>query len=214
MTGPLAVALAAVMATTALYCAGRLVVAPLRRRASQPGVDLLHLLMGAVMAATLLGLLSRRWDVVWVLTFAATAFWYVREGLVNGNRHSLQHGVGSVAMLAMVVTGSSSYAGGVARSLPTAAGMGGMPGMGGTTHAGALAPAGLLLAALAVGVLALTAADTVQLSRGALVRAGGGSASQAASGSTRQGRPLAPRCAAGCRVTMGVAMAVALFAML
>jgi hypothetical protein len=205
MTGPLAVALAAVMATTALYCAGRLVVAPLRGRASQPGVDLLHLLMGSVMAATLLGLLSRRWDVVWVLAFASAAFWYLRDGLVKRSRHSLQHGVGSVAMLAMLVASSSSYAGGVARTLPTAAGMGGMPGMGGATYGGALAPSGVLLATLAVGVLALTAADTVQLSRGALVRVG--------SGPTPQGRPLAPRCAAGCRIMMGVAMAVALLAM-
>jgi hypothetical protein len=110
-------------------------------------------------------------------------------------------------MLAMVVTSSSSYAGGGARPLPTGAGMSGMPGMGGATHIGTLAPAGLLLATLAVGVLALTATDTVQLSLGALARAG--------SGTTPQGhRPLAPRCAAGCRVIMGVAMAVALFAML
>ena len=225
MTGPLAAILAAVTATTALYCAGRLVVAPLRGRASERGVDLLHVVMGSVMAATLLGLLSRRWDVVWVLGFAGAAFWYLREGLVRRSRHSLQHGLGSVAMLAMLTAGSAPYAAVGGRQLSTGSGMASMPGMAGISRFGALAPSGVLLAALAVGVLALTAADTVQLSRtGSAVtrsRLGAGftagSAAGAGAGARGEGpadRRLAPRCAAGCRVVMGVAMAVALLAML
>ena len=205
MTGPVAAILAAVMATTALYCAGRLVVAPLRGRASERGVDFLHVVMGSVMAATLLGLLGRRWDVVWVLGFAGAGFWYLREGLVHRSRHSLQHGVGSVAMLAMVTAGTAPYAAGAGRPLSRLGEMPGMAGMG-SGRLGVLAPSGVLLAALAVGLLALTAADTVQV-----VRAGGAEAPGRADGPARD--RLAPRCATGCRLVMGVAMAVALLAM-
>jgi hypothetical protein len=208
MTGPMSAALAAVMALTALYCAGRLVLAPLRGRVSQPGVDLLHVVMGAVMAAALLGVLSRRWDVAWVLGFVAAAFWFLREALVragrvgwrtawaeDGVRHSLQHGLGALGMLAMLGLGHASY-------LPSIAGRAGMSGMAMAqgSSVSLVAPAGLLLGALAFGVIGLGAVDTVRLGQGSI----GGT-----------GRPmLAPRCAAGCRIAMSLGMGLALLSML
>jgi hypothetical protein len=202
MTGPLAIGLAAVMGLTALHCAGRLAAAPMLGRTSDRRADLLHVVMGSVMAASLLGVLGRRWDVVWLVGFLAAAFWFVREGVVRSSRHSLQHGVGCLAMVAMVIA-SSSYAGpaGAAR-IGASVGMVGMPGMGSPTTTGAFAPSVVLVGLLAFGVLALTAADAVQVGR-----AGVGVAAV-------EGRPLAPRCAAACRVTMGVGMGLALVAML
>ena len=209
MSGPLAAALAAVMGLSALYCAGRLVAAPLLGRSSERGVDLLHVVMGSVMAATLLGVLGRRWDVLWVVGFAVAAFWYLREGLVRRSRHSLQHGLGSIAMLAMVTAGTSPYVAGAGRSLTQLREMPGMPGMG-SGQLGALAPSSLLLALLAVGVLALTAADTAEVMQLGRRSGGSGAAVRVGAGAVRS---LAPRCATGCRVAMGLAMGIALIAM-
>ena len=84
MTGslpmPVTVVMAAVMGGTALYCAGRLALAPLRARATDRSADLLHVVMGTVMAASLLGVLNRRWDLVWVLGFLAAGLWLRPSG--------------------------------------------------------------------------------------------------------------------------------------
>jgi Domain of unknown function (DUF5134) len=214
MTGPLPIVLAAVLGGSALYCAGRLVLAPLRQRVTDRPADLLHLVMGTVMAAALLGVLNRRWDLLWVLGFLAAALWFLRAAVVAGrsglrSARGLQHGAGCLAMVLMLVGGGTSYAAG------PASGLGRMPGM--AKLAGPLAPAGgsavlgggLLVLTLGVGLLALAA---VELRALVPVRTGPGTA---ATQSLTQSRPmLAPRCATGCRVAMGVSMGLALLSML
>src|SRR5262245_5537575 len=101
MTGPLPLLMAAVMGVTALYCAGRLAVAPVRGRATDRVADLLHVVMGTVMAAALLGRLDRRLDLLWLLGFLVAALWFVRAAVVDRQapaRHALQHGAGCLAM--------------------------------------------------------------------------------------------------------------------
>lgn len=202
MTGPVAVLVAAVMALTALSCAGRLAVAPLSDRVSEPVVDLVHVAMGTVMAAMLLGLLNRRWDVVWVVGFASAGLWFVRAAVV-GARHHLQHGAACLAMVVMLVGGSSS----VAVAAPSPAGrlaMSGMAMSGSGLGSGAL-PGAALVVVLAAGLLALATVDAVRLSSGGTALAGG---------APGRPRPLAPRCAAGCRVAMAATMGLALLTML
>jgi hypothetical protein len=210
MTGPLPLVLAAVTGGTALYCAGRLVAAPLRRRVTDRPADLLHLVMGTVMAATLLGVLNRRWDVLWVLGFLAGALWFLRAAVVAGRSgpgtgHAVQRGAGCLAMVAMVVGGGTSYAAG------PAPGMGGMPGMGGSLAAGGGPALGteMLVLTLGMGLLALAAVEL----RG-LVPVAVGPGTAPAESRTGSRPMLAPRCATGCRVAMGVSMGLALLSML
>jgi hypothetical protein len=205
MTAPLPIVVAAVMGGTALYCAGRLVAAPLRRRVTDRRADLLHVVMGTVMAATLLGVLNRRWDLLWVLGFLGGALWFLRAAVVAersglGARGGLQHGAGCLAMVLMLVGGGTSYAAGPAH------GMGRMPGMAGPLAPGGAQPlGGLLVLTLGVGLLALAAVELRGLRGLATVNV---TVSPPA-------RPmLAPRCATGCRVAMGVSMALALLSML
>ncbi len=206
MTGPLPLVLVLVSGGTALYCAGRLVVAPLRRRVTDRPADLLHLVMGIVMAATLLGVLNRRWDLLWVLGFLAAALWYLRAAVVAGRSgrsgrssgRGLQHGAGCLAMVAMLVGGGTSYAAG------PASGMGRMPGMGGALATGGAPALGseMFVLTLAVGLLALAAVELRGLVPASVTV-------------TPPARPvLAPRCATGCRVAMGVSMGLALLSML
>jgi hypothetical protein len=200
MAGPMVIALAGAMALTAAFCAGRLALAPWRRGRSEPAIDGLHLVMAVAMVAMLLGLLRPRADTVLVLGFVGGALWFVRAAVIRGSWHALQHGAGCLAMLAMLIAQPTSYA---ASGPQVLRGMSSMPGMG--TASGALAPYWLFagfVGAVAVAVIALAAVDTAQVGRGGVVALTGG-------------RPvLAPRCAAGCRIAMGLTMGIALLAML
>jgi hypothetical protein len=232
MTGPVVLLLVAVMAVVALLCAGRLAVAATRMPVNDRAADVVHVAMGTAMVAMLLGFLSRGWDVVWVAGFGLAGLWFVRSGLVGlartgwrdaftgaGSRHRLQHGAGCLAMVAMLVAGSSSYAAvgaGGSRGMAGMAGMAGMGGMGSNASgAPGLAAGSGVLVGLAAVVLALGAVDLVQLSRGGVALIGGSGGGSGGSVSGSGSRPvLAPRCAAACRVAMSLTMGVALLAML
>jgi hypothetical protein len=214
MTGPVVLLMVAAMALVVLFCAGRLVLAPRRPQPSDRGTDLLHGTMGTAMGAMLLGLLGRSWDVLWVAGFGLAGLWFLRSGVVSlgrlgwrsvltqsRSRHSLQHGAGCLAMVAMLVAGSSSYAvGAVGMRGPRGRGIGGMNGMG--VGASSSSAGAVLLLALAGAVLALGAVDVVQIGRGGSAALG-------------EGQPvLAPRCAAACRVVMSLTMGLALLTLL
>ena len=172
MTGPVVVLMAAVMTLTALYCAGRLVVAPLRGRANQPGIDLLHVVMGLVMAAMLLGRLDHRWDLLWLVGFGGAGLWFARASVVHwpsasewSARHHLQHGRPAWPWSSCWSGGSSSVA--VADATPANLAMSGMTmSAGGGLSAGAL-PGAALVVVLAAGLLALATVDAVGLRRSA-----------------------------------------------
>jgi len=152
---------------------------------------------------------------LWVLGFLAAALWFLRAAVVAGRSglgsgRGLQHGAGCLAMVLMLVGGGTSYAAG------PAAGLGRMPGMAGPfapTGGGAVLGGGLLALTLGVGLLALAAVELREL---VPVATGPGAAeSQSRSQSLTGSRPmLAPRCATGCRVVMGVSMGLALLSML
>ena len=94
----------------------------------------------------------------------------------------------------MLAGGSTSYV--VGSTGPAMTGMAGMSGPAGSSAVG-----GVVVLSLALGVLAMAVAEL------RLVGANGPVQVSA-------GRPmLAPRCAAGCRVAMGVTMALALLTM-
>jgi hypothetical protein len=219
MARPLVVVLAAAMALTALFCAGRLAVGLRPGRRGEPAVDVLHLTMALAMGATLVGVVDPAWDTALVVAFVGGTLWFARAGLIQltragwraalsvpGARHGLQHAAGCVAMLAMLLSGSASYGGGVSAGSPA---MQGMPGMGRVAAAGSGSLLGLMALAVGVSVLVLTAADTA-----AVARSGAGSLSSGRDAGRGQAAVLAPRCAAGCRIAMGLTMGVALLAML
>jgi Domain of unknown function (DUF5134) len=144
MAGPawLADGFAALMLLTALYCAGRLVLARTQRRPTERDVDLVHVLMGVAMA----GMLAPRalplpglaqpggaiWAGPWGLVFGAATVWFAgRIGLsyrATGRlrpvgSHHLPHLIMCGTMVYMLATvarpGQLSGAGMAAPSGPT-----------------------------------------------------------------------------------------------
>ena len=101
--------LAASMIVTAVYCVSRLAVAGLRRRPTEPAVDIVHVLMGVAMAGMLVPRLSTLPDGAWEATFGAAVAWFgwhavraYRAGGTGGRpAHQLPHLLASGAMLYM-----------------------------------------------------------------------------------------------------------------
>jgi hypothetical protein len=107
--------LAITMLTVAAYCASRIVLARLTRRATHYSVDAVHTAMGIAMAGMLTGRLAS--TTTWVVVFALAAGWFGLRaiGVVSGTRTGsgaahLRHVVTSGAMVYMLVAAPTTAA--------------------------------------------------------------------------------------------------------
>jgi Domain of unknown function (DUF5134) len=243
MGGPawLTATFAVLMITVAAYCAGRLAVAGRWRRLTELDTDAGHVLMGVAMAGVLVTRLRILPAATWEAVFAAAAAWFawrLLQPLRPGRRrapaaapwrspHPAPHLVECAAMLYMFLVLPPSLAGHA-----TAAAMGGMATAATASRFSFLA---LLMVLFMFGyvvrvadrlpirpsVLARVPAGPVPLaaSAGATAAASAGGApapeDTPAPAATRPGRPyLAPRCAALCKIAMGITMGYMLILML
>lgn len=231
---------AAVMLTVALYCASRLVVARRWRRPTELDTDGAHVVMGVAMAGMLVTGLRSLPATLWEAVFAVGAGWFgwrmaqARRGVPAGPwrcLHPVPHLVECVAMLYMFLLLPASIAvrgaaGGMSVSaaesrfsflaLVLALFMFGYVAWVGdrlTLRAPALA-----LAAAGRGPVALAANGAVPSSavaNGAAANGASASAGHATVGGCGgAGVYLAPRCAALCKIAMGVTMGYLLILML
>lgn len=223
----------ALMLTVAAYCAGRLVVARRWRRPTELDTDAGHVLMGVAMAGLLVARLRILPAAAWMAVFAAGAAWFTWQ-LVTARRpanpqravaaswrcpHPATHLVGCAAMLYMLGAAAPLAA------RPAAAAM-----TAGTPSRFSFLP--LLMALFMVGYvvraadrlpLRAPAADRLPLRIPALAIAPAASASAPAAATAPPdltastahiGPHLAPRCAALCKIAMGLTMAYMLVLML
>jgi len=198
-------AFAAVVLAVAAVSAVRLAVArPWRRGWAGCDTDISYLLMGVAMAGMLASGLATLPDVVWAVVFGVLAVWFgyrvVRGVRANGIRalageHCAPHLAHCAAMLYMFR--AVTAAGGMP-------GMAGMPGMGGSPDAGmTMLRYPVLAFAFALILIGYAVWDLDQLP---------GRAVDGADGSSRAaGALLSDRVTSGCRIAMGVAMALMLF---
>jgi hypothetical protein len=198
--------LAAVMLTVAAYNATRLVAAPRRGRAAELDADGVHVVMGIAMAGLLTPALSFAPARLWQAVFAAAGTWFAWQFLRTrrGARlgpwrcpHPLPHLIECAAMVLML-------------ALPAATAATGMAAMTGTLTGAAarFSPLTLLLALFMVGYVmwlgnnlsALAPAPVATTATGTTITTGTAY--------------LAPRCAACCKIAMGVTMGYMLVMML
>jgi len=222
---------AALILTVATYCAGRLAVARRWRRPTELDTDAGHVLMGVAMAGMLVARLRILPAATWEVVFAAGAAWFAWR-LVKSRRrtaaaswrclHPAPHLVECIAMLYMFFAAAPLTA-------RAAAGMAGLA----PPRFSVLA---LLMALFMVGYV-VRVADRLPLRTPALAVASAIPAPMAtpsppdiptpaiapatASGPAPAGRVattarrhLAPRCAALCKIAMGLTMAYMLVLML
>jgi hypothetical protein len=230
---------AAVMVTVAAYCASRLVVARWWRRPTDVDTDGVHVVMGVAMAGMLVAGLRFGSFGLWEAVFAAAAGWFgwrfvrVRRGAPLSPWRCPQpvpHLVECGAMLYMYLAVPAVAA--AAKGAPGA--MGAMSATGARFSVLALALAlfmfgyvawvgdRLTARAPALAVAATAAAVPVAAGpqeSGALMTATepepAGNASPGGCAGSGQGRPyLAPRCAAMCKIAMGITMGYVLILML
>lgn len=194
---------AALILTVATYCAGRLAVARRWRRPTELDTDAGHVLMGVAMAGMLVARLRILPAATWEVVFAAGAAWFAWQ-LVKSRRrtaaaswrclHPVPHLVECVAMLYMF------FAAAPLTARAAAAGMAGLA----PSRFSVLA---LLMALFMVGYV-VRVADRLPLPAPASGPAPAGRVATTA-------RPhLAPRCAALCKIAMGLTMAYMLVLML
>jgi len=216
----------------AVYCAGRLAVARRWHRPTELDTDGAHVVMGVAMAGMLVSGLRTLPSAIWEVVFAAAAVWFgyrmlqARRGAQRSpwrSSHPLPHLVECAAMVFMFLILPASAAVGAATSgmsvtmtatesrfsfltLPLALYLFGYVVWLGdrvTQHPPALALA--------------TAPASASASVGASAGAGSGPGYDSGSGSPspEPARPyLAPRCAAICKITMGITMGYMLILML
>jgi hypothetical protein len=216
MSGPgwLTALLAAVMLTVAAYNVTRLVAAPRWGRAAELDADGTHVVMGVAMAGMLTPGLSFAPARLGQAFFVAAGAWFgwqffrTRRGQAAGPwrcPHPLPHLIECAAMVFMFALPATATA-------TASVGMGGM----GTALTGAAArfsPLTLLLAVFMIGYVMWLANN---LSALAPATAGGTmtvTTSTMTAGTARTGY-LAPRCAACCKIAMGVTMGYMLIMML
>jgi hypothetical protein len=225
---------AGVMITVAAYCASRLAVARWWRRPTDIDSDGVHVVMGVAMAGMLVAGLRFGPAGLWEAVFVAAAAWFgwrfvrVRQGAPLSQWRCPQpvpHLVECGAMLYMYLAVPAV----AVAAKGAAGGMGGMAGAGSRFSFLALILAVFLLGwaawigdrltvrapalAVAVPVGAVPATNLPEES-GALMTATGPEPAGAASpggcadaAPVSQGRPyLAPRCAAMCKIAMGITM--------
>jgi hypothetical protein len=209
---------AALMLTVAVYCAGRLVAARRWRRPTELDTDAGHVLMGLAMAGMLVATLRILPVAAWEAIFALAAAWFCAQ-LLRARRgapaspwrcpHPTPHLVECAAMLYMFLALALAlfmlaYAIQVADRL--------------TLHAPALALPSPSQALLPTSASVLTAAPLPTASPlAAADPSGDAPVAQAAraAASSRPGRLyLAPRCAALCKIAMGLTMGYMLILML
>ena len=227
---------AAVMITVAAYCASRLVVARWWRRPTDVDTDGVHVVMGVAMAGMLVTGLRFLPVGLWEAVFAAAAGWFgwravrVRRGAPLSQWRCPQpvpHLVECGAMLYM-------YLAVPAVAVAAKSGMGGMSVTGSRFSVLALVLAlfmfgyvawvGDRLTAWAPALAVAASAGAVPVASGpeesgVLMTATGPESARAASSGgcagARQGRPyLGPRCAALCKIAMGITMGYMLIMML
>jgi hypothetical protein len=203
--------LAAVMLTVAVYCTGRLVVAHRTGKPTEVDTDGTHAVMGVAMAGMLAAGLRFLPNGVWEAVFALGGAWFTGR-FIQARRqpsaaspwrcpHPFPHLVECVAMLYMLavvvtVAGKSSGAGMAAMALSGAASR--------------FSVVALALAVFMLGYAVWVGDRLTALAPAAVVSAAFGTQAPAApaSASTADAcRPLlAPRCAALCKIAMGLTM--------
>lgn len=209
---------AAASLAVAVYCAGRLVVARRGHRPTELDTDGAHVIMGVAMAGMLVSGLRTLPSAIWEVVFAAAAVWFgyrmlqARRGAQSSpwrSSHPLPHLVECAAMVFMFLI------------LPAAAGAAtGSTSMTMTATESRFSFLTLPLAVYLFGYV-VWLGDRVTLHAPALAlatapasagpRPGYGSGSP----SPEAAHPyLAPRCAAICKITMGITMGYMLILML
>ena len=222
MGGPawLTAIFAAASLAVAVYCAGRLVVARRGHRPTELDTDGAHVIMGVAMAGMLVSGLRTLPSAIWEVVFAAAAMWFgyrmlqARRGAQSSpwrSSHPLPHLVECAAMVFMFLI---------------------LPGAAGATTSGTSMSMTMTATESRFSFLTLPLAlylfgyvvwlgDRVTLHAPALAlatapasagpRPGYGSGS---SGPEPAHPYLAPRCAAICKITMGITMGYMLILML
>jgi hypothetical protein len=211
---------AAASLAVAVYCAGRLVVARRGHRPTELDTDGAHVIMGVAMAGMLVSGLRTLPSAIWEVVFAAAAVWFgyrmlqARRGAQSSpwrSSHPLPHLVECAAMVFMfLILPASAAVEGTARGMTMTATE--------SRFSFLTLPLALFLFGYVVWL-----GDRVTLHAPALAlatapasagpRPGYGSGS--GSPSPEPAHPyLAPRCAAICKITMGITMGYMLILML
>jgi hypothetical protein len=206
---------AAASLAVAVYCAGRLAVARRWHRPTELDTDGAHVAMGAAMAGMLVSGLRTLPSAIWEVVFAAGAAWFgyrmlqARRGAQPSpwrSSHPLPHLVECAAMVFMFLILPASVA--------VKAASGGVGGMAMTAAEARFSFLTLPLALFLFGYV-VWLGDRVTLHAPALALAapaGSGSGPSPSSSATQL--YLAPRCAAICKITMGITMGYMLILML
>jgi len=236
MGGPawLTAIFAAASLAVAVYCAGRLAVARRWHRPTELDTDGAHVVMGVAMAGMLVSGLRTLPSAIWEVLFAAAAAWFgyrmfrARRGAQPSPWHSshpLPHLVECAAMVFMFLILPASAAVGAATSGMTATEsrfsfltlplalylLGYVVWLGDRVTLHAPAPA----LALATAPASPSASASASPSPSPSPSAGSGPGHGSGSPSPEPARPyLAPRCAAICKITMGITMGYMLILML
>jgi Domain of unknown function (DUF5134) len=219
MGGPawLTAIFAAASLAVAVYCAGRLVVARRGHRPTELDTDGAHVIMGVAMAGMLVSGLRTLPSAIWEVVFAAAAVWFGYR-MLQGRRgapsspwrssHPLPHLVECAAMVFMfLILPASAAVEGTAR------------GMAMTATESRFSFLTLPLALFLFGYV-VWLGDRVTLHVPALAIAAPAGDTRPAIGSgsgsgfAATQSYLAPRCAAICKITMGITMGYMLILML
>jgi hypothetical protein len=211
---------AAASLAVAVYCAGRLVVARRGHRPTELDTDGAHVIMGVAMAGMLVSGLRTLPSAIWEVVFAAAAVWFgyrmlqARRGAQSSpwrSSHPLPHLVECAAMVFMFLI------------LPAAAGAAtSSMSMTMTATESRFSFLTLPLAVYLFGYV-VWLGDRVTLHAPALALATAPASAESGprpgygggSPSPEPARPyLAPRCAAICKITMGITMGYMLILML
>jgi Domain of unknown function (DUF5134) len=218
---------AALMLTVAIYCAGRLLAARWWRRPTELDTDGAHIVMGVAMAGMLVSGLRTLPATMWEVVFAAGAVWFGGQTLRarRGARpapwrclHAAPHLVECAAMLYMFLLLPAS-----AVTRATAA----MSAMSASSAASRFSFLALPMALFLLGYV-VWLGDRLTVPAPALALAGrrletvppmSGNAAPASADCADTGtgpgrRYLAPRCAALCKIAMGITMGYTLILML
>jgi hypothetical protein len=201
---------AAASLAVAVYCAGRLVAARRWRRPTELDTDGAHVVMGMAMAGMLVSGLRTLPSAIWEVVFAAGAAWFgyrmlqARRGAQPSpwrSSHPLPHLVECGAMVFMfLILPASAAAGGVSMTMTATE----------SRFSFLTLPLALFLFGYVVWL-----GDRVTLHAPALALASAPAGGGSGSPSPEPARPyLAPRCAAICKITMGITMGYMLILML
>jgi hypothetical protein len=206
---------AAASLAVAVYCAGRLVVARRGHRPTELDTDGAHVIMGVAMAGMLVSGLRTLPSAIWEVVFAAAAVWFgyrmlqARRGAQSSpwrSSHPLPHLVECAAMVFMFLI-LPAAAGAATRSMSTTM----------TATESRFSFLTLPLAVYLFGyVVWLGDRVTLHVPALAIAAAAGGTRPAIGSGSgfVATQSYLAPRCAAICKITMGITMGYMLILML